>query len=446
MGRSKGPGGPQPVAAGEVAADAGELPVVGRQHRDPVSPGVQYIYMSPQGVYAVGVQHHRLLDLLQQIQHQLRDAISPAQSRAQSHCVTAGSPLQDFLFRLGREPPMFVRQREWHGRDALGRLHRPDGLRHPQGHQPAPGPHRRRGSEIRRTGIAHCAADDQHLAEGSLVAVRPPGRQGRTGKVPLHRLGPADKAPDQIRRDADVPDLHVPGEGGPLPHCLTDLGQCEGDSAIRPNRTAQHGAGVRRHAAGNVRRHHGGPALIHPVHRRGKGRACPDGPGEAHAEEGVDHHVAPQHPGPLAFVRRVEPLQLHTALAETAGLLQGVRRQLLIVPYQERPDLQPLQKQQPGCGDSIAAVVARAAQGRPPTFPRPLGQQRQRRLCHACRRPLHQVDGGNAPLFNGLPVQLLHLLRRRQLHGRNLLCSSWFSGAYYRNSRSGLQSFVTRSS
>ncbi|CAN3976652.1 O-acetyl-ADP-ribose deacetylase, partial [Dysosmobacter welbionis] len=97
MGRSKGPGGPQPVAAGEVAADAGELPVVGRQHRDPVSPGVQYIYMSPQGVYAVGVQHHRLLDLLQQIQHQLRDAISPAQSRAQSHCVTAGSPLQDFL-------------------------------------------------------------------------------------------------------------------------------------------------------------------------------------------------------------------------------------------------------------------------------------------------------------------------------------------------------------
>ena len=25
----------QPVAAGEVAADAGELPVVGRQHRDP---------------------------------------------------------------------------------------------------------------------------------------------------------------------------------------------------------------------------------------------------------------------------------------------------------------------------------------------------------------------------------------------------------------------------
>ena len=127
MGRSKGPGGPQPVAAGEVAADAGELPVVGRQHRDPVSPGVQYIYMSLQGVYAVGVQHHRLLDLLQQIQHQLRDAISPAQSRAKSHCVTAGSPLQDFLFRLGREPPMFVRQREWHGGDALGRLHRPDG-------------------------------------------------------------------------------------------------------------------------------------------------------------------------------------------------------------------------------------------------------------------------------------------------------------------------------
>ena len=83
---------------------------------------------------------------LQQIQHQLRDAISPAQSRAKSHCVTAGSPLQDFLFRLGREPSMFVRQWEWHGGDALGRLHRPDGLRHPQGHQPrsrsAPPPQR----------------------------------------------------------------------------------------------------------------------------------------------------------------------------------------------------------------------------------------------------------------------------------------------------------------
>ena len=161
-------------------------------------------------------------------------------------------------------------------------------------------------------------------------------------KITVKKLSELHKPALQIRRDADVPDLHVPGEGGPLPHCLTDLGQCEGDSAIRPNRTAQHGAGVRRHAAGNVRRHHGGPALIHPVHRRGKGRACPDGPGEAHAEEGVHTDVRPQNPGPLSRLLRVKGLQLHAALTETAGLLQRVRRQLFVCPRQKHPHGDPL--------------------------------------------------------------------------------------------------------
>ena len=76
-------------------------PSWGVKHRDGVPPGVQYIYMSGQGIYAVGVQHHRLPDLPQQVQHQLRDALTPAQPGADGHRVTAGGTPQDLRLRLG---------------------------------------------------------------------------------------------------------------------------------------------------------------------------------------------------------------------------------------------------------------------------------------------------------------------------------------------------------
>ena len=66
----------------------------------PAPPGVQYIHMPGQRIYAVGVQHHRLSDLPQQLQHQLRDAVAPAQAGAQGHRVTAGGPLQNLLLGL----------------------------------------------------------------------------------------------------------------------------------------------------------------------------------------------------------------------------------------------------------------------------------------------------------------------------------------------------------
>ena len=72
--------------------------------------------------------------------------------------------------------------------------------------------------------------------------------------------------------------------------------------------------------------------------------------------------------------------------------------------------------QQPGSGDAVSAVVARAAQHRNPAFSTSPGQQSRHGLRDPGRRPLHQLNGGDPPFLNGLPVQFLHLRRRCQLH------------------------------
>ncbi len=82
-------------------------------------------------------------------QHQPGRTLAPAQAGAQGQHVAAGQLLQDLRQGLGGEHPAFFRQRKGHGGSTLSRLHRPDGLRHPQGHQPAAGAHRRRRGEVR---------------------------------------------------------------------------------------------------------------------------------------------------------------------------------------------------------------------------------------------------------------------------------------------------------
>ena len=233
---------------------------------------------------------------------------------------------------------MLILQREGHGAGALGGLHGPDGLGHPQVHQPGAAPKRGGSRKIRRAGVAHGAARHQHLAEGALVAVGPPRGQGRPDKVPLHGLGPADKAPDQVMGNADVDHLHFSGIQGTIPHRLPDLGQGEGHGPLRPDGGAQNAACVRLHTAGNIGSRHGPPPPVHPVDGGGPGTVRGDGPAEAHAEQSVHTHVRPQHEAPLTGVRRVEGLQLHAALTEAARLLQGVRGQLFVAAHQEDPD------------------------------------------------------------------------------------------------------------
>ena len=121
-------------------------------------------------------------------------------------------------------------------------------------------------------------------------------------------------------------------------------------------------------------------------------------------------------PGGLGAAFGVEVLQLHAALAEAARLLHGVGGEAVVIPHQEDPDLEAHQKEKPGRADAVPAVVPRAAEHRRPALLRLIRQGVQSRLGHRRRRPLHQVDGGNFPLFYGPSVQFPHLRRRRQLH------------------------------
>ena len=317
---------------------------------------------------------------------------------------------------------MFFRQWEGHGGHALSRLHCPDALRDTQIHQPAARPDRRLCRQIGCAGVAHGAADNQQFAEIPLVAVGLPGRKGRSHKVRLHGLGRTDGFSHQVPGDADVPHLHFAGQQGAVAHRLTNLFQCKGYSPVSLCRTTENTSCIRCHTAGDVRRHDFAAAPVHQADSRREHGVRGDFPGKSHAEDGVDQHMATPGPGGLAQVLGVKGLQLHATLGETARLFQGVGGQLLVLPHQEHPDPDARQKQHPCRRDAVPAVVARAAEHRRPALPRPHGQQRQSRLGHALRRPLHQVNGGDAPLLDGLSVQFLHLCRCRQFHGPRLPC------------------------
>ena len=417
VGHGKVPGRFHPVPVAQIAADAAKLHVVGRQNCDPAPAGIQNIYMPGEGVYAVGVQHHRLF-CFQQLPHQPGRTLAAAQAGAQGQHVAAGQLFQDLGQGLRGEHPAFFRQRKGHGGSTLSRFHGPDGLRHPQGHQPAAGAHRRRRGEVRGPGIAHGAAHDQQLPEGALVAVDLPGRQGPAHKVRLHRLHRADQTFCQVRRDADVPDGDVPAVNRTVSHCLTDLWECKGHGPVCPNGPAQNPAGVRLHAAGNVGGYDFGAAGVHGINGGGKHAACRHLPAEAHAEHGIHHRITAADIPQLFLILRGKWLQLHAAVRQAAGHLQTVRRQLFVCSNQKAPHLHALEKQKPGGGNAVSAVVPRAAQRRDPAAGRLFRQQLHRRSRHALRRPLHQVDGGNFSLLNGDAVQLPHLGGCGQFHSQ----------------------------
>ena len=161
---------------------------MGCQHRHPATPSLPFIHMPRQRIYAVGIQHQRL-GQIHQPPHQRIRLPAPAQTAAQQHGVAARRTPPDSLLRQQGQPSLRLRQGKGHGLVAFHRRHRPDTLRHPQKHQSRPGTHRPTAGKYRRSGIAHAAAQTQHLTEGTLVALRVPARQQPPHKLPADGLG-----------------------------------------------------------------------------------------------------------------------------------------------------------------------------------------------------------------------------------------------------------------
>ena len=123
VGRGEGPGrpsaGPRRLRSPPIRANS---TVVGRQHRGPAPAGIQYIYMPGQGVYAVGVQHQRLLRFSAASQHQVRDSLpAAAQPRPQRQRIAAVQPAPGFpgrapsarAYRVSPAEERALRRRTW---------------------------------------------------------------------------------------------------------------------------------------------------------------------------------------------------------------------------------------------------------------------------------------------------------------------------------------------
>lgn len=164
-------------SAAEVAAGAEKLPLVGRHHRHLTAAEGQLIYMPLQRVYAIGIQHQRLVQR-QQAAHQRIALLAASHAAAHSHGIAPGGAAADVLLRRQREPALQRGQRVGHGLIGLHRRHLPDVGRDAQKDQPAAGADGGAGAEHRRTGVAHAAPQHVHLAEIPLVARRVAGRQG----------------------------------------------------------------------------------------------------------------------------------------------------------------------------------------------------------------------------------------------------------------------------
>ena len=127
--------------------------------------------MPRQGIYAIGVQHQGKFRV-QQAAGQCVRLPAPAQAAADEGGVALCQAAANLS--LGGQGKFAVRggQREGHGLVGLHRRHGPDRLRDAQKHQARPGAHGGTGGENRGAGIAHAAAQAQHLAEIALVALR----------------------------------------------------------------------------------------------------------------------------------------------------------------------------------------------------------------------------------------------------------------------------------
>ena len=124
--------------------------------------------MRLKGVYAVGVQHQRLVHV-DEPPGQGVAFLAAAHAAADQHCVAAIDPCPDGVLRRQRQLTLLGRQGRGHGTVAFHRHDGPDILRHPQKHQSAAAADSGGSRQHRCAGVAHRAAQTVHLAEGALV-------------------------------------------------------------------------------------------------------------------------------------------------------------------------------------------------------------------------------------------------------------------------------------
>ena len=160
-----------------VAAHAEELPLVGRQHRHKTAAAGQLIYMPFQRVYAIGIQHQRLLQR-QQAAHQPVALLAASHAASHSHGIAPGGAAADLRLRRQTQLSVQRRQRVGHGLVGLHRRHLPDVGWDAQKDQSAAGADGGTGAEHRRAGVAHAAAQHIDLSEIPLVTLRVAAGQG----------------------------------------------------------------------------------------------------------------------------------------------------------------------------------------------------------------------------------------------------------------------------
>ena len=163
-------------------AQTKKFPVVWRQnHR--TGCAAQYIYMPVQDVYAIGVHHHRAFGVFQDSPNHLISILALSQAAADQAGVTATKACQNLRDSLPAEHTVFLRQRKHHRLGQLGGHDWIDPLRHAGKDQSGTRPHRRHGSQSRRSRIAHRAAEQQELSKVSLMGVCLTFRQPSANRV-----------------------------------------------------------------------------------------------------------------------------------------------------------------------------------------------------------------------------------------------------------------------
>ena len=248
-----------------------------------------------------------------------------------------------------------------------------------------------------------------------MAVLRPLGQPG-TDKVTVDHRRFGLQALNEIRRKADRVDDEPPRVERAVPHQMSQLGQGEGDGDGGLHGAAQHPAGVRLHAGGDVRRDDGSGALIHPAD--GVRRPAAHLGIQADAENSVHQHVGALHRLSLPVRGRVEVLQSAACGVQTPLHLRAVVGHLLPASGEQGAHLGSLLQQQTGNGHAVAAIVAAAAE-----HDGALSLDRPQHIFagheQADGRPLHQDSGAHAPLVDGGVVQIPHLLRSCHAHLRH---------------------------
>ena len=230
---------------------------MGRQNGNTVPAGVQYIYMSLQRIYAVGVQNNGFFHCFENITHQTRQVFGTSQSRSQCQSVTVfhlfGNDRQGFTVELDT-----VRSAdgERHGRGTFHRFHRPYPRRNAHGNQSTPGMNRCGSGEKRCAGVSCGTANDQHFAEVALMGIGFTRRERMTDKGRFHGLVRGNQCFLQITGNANVTDAHISGIQRAGSYGMTGFHKREGNGFISLHSASGNVTGIGTNAAGDVHGDH----------------------------------------------------------------------------------------------------------------------------------------------------------------------------------------------